>query len=32
MLAAGIPRAQAAAALKRANGHVRKAIALAKLT
>ena len=32
MLAAGVPRAQAAAALKRANGHVRKAIALAKLT
>jgi N-acetylmuramic acid 6-phosphate etherase len=32
MLAAGVPRAQAAAALKKSAGHVRKAIALAKLT
>jgi N-acetylmuramic acid 6-phosphate etherase len=32
MLAAEVPRAQAAAALKKSAGHVRKAIALAKLT
>jgi N-acetylmuramic acid 6-phosphate etherase len=32
MLAADVPRAQAAAALKKSAGHVRKAIALAKLT
>jgi hypothetical protein len=32
MLAAEVPRAQAAAALKKSGGHVRKAIALAKLT
>jgi N-acetylmuramic acid 6-phosphate etherase len=32
MLAAGVSRAQAAAALKKANSHVRKAIALARVT
>jgi N-acetylmuramic acid 6-phosphate etherase len=32
MLAAGVSRAQAAAALKKANGHVRNAVALARTT